>query len=472
MPYVIDANGIQVPTFTELTTQLLAGYAATYGPGVLTASANQDGQQINFYALMQMDVSAMLLNDYNSRDGNSAVGVQLDQLFWAITPRQGGESTVYALAVTVPQAVTLYGTDQTLNPADTVQDPQGNQYELETTISLPSAGPYTLNYKAVDPGNVSSALNTITIPVTVHVPQVSYNNPTDAIVQGEDEETDFAFRMRALASTAQASQGFFDSLGSTLGEIPQASQIQLYENPLGTTSPNAACSVAGVPPHGIWAIVNGAASPAAIAQDIYAQRSLGCDMRGNQSFTITRYDGSLFTVYWDFSTTEALFIQMTLTSIDGINPPNLQAIITQLPSKLTFVPGQDANINAISTAVQEIDPNTCVTACGVSASIGGPFVSVIFPSTAQQQFTLAAADIYALPMVLLPLTSSVAPIIHVQFTAYGGTQSYTYTISTNNSGGSINSSTGAYVAGSTPGTDTITATDGNSNTATATVTVT
>ena len=145
MPYVIDANGIQVPTLTELTTQLFGGYAATYGPGVLTASANQDGQQIQFYAQMQMDVSAMLLNDYNSRDGNSAVGVQLDQLFWAITPRQGGESTVYALAVTVPQAVTLYGTDQTLNPADTVQDPQGNQYELETTISLPSAGPYTLN---------------------------------------------------------------------------------------------------------------------------------------------------------------------------------------------------------------------------------------------------------------------------------------------------------------------------------------
>ena len=129
-------------------------------------------------------------------------------------------------------------------------------------------------------------------------------------------------------------------------------------------------------------------------------------------------------------------------------------------------------INAISTAVQEIDPNTCVTACGVSASVGGPFVSVLFPSTAQQQFTLAAADIYALPMALLPQTSSVAPTVLVQFAAYGGTQSYTYTISTNNSGGSINSSTGAYVAGSTPGTDTITATDGNSNTATATVTVT
>ena len=475
MPYIIDANGIQVPTLTEIQTQLLGNYANTYGPGILTASANQDGQQINFYAQMQMDVSAMLLNDYNSRDGNSAIGVQLDQLFWAITPRNGGESTIYAMAITVPGAVTLYGTDQTLNPVDTVQDPQGNQYQLETTISLPSAGTYTLNYEAVDPGNVSSALNTITIPVTVHVPQITYNNPTAPIVQGEDQETDFAFRMRALASTAQASQGFFDSLGSTLEEVPQASQVQLYENPLGTTSPNSACSVAGVPPHGIWAIVNGAASPAAIAQVIYAQRSLGCNMRGVQSFTITRYDGTTFTIYFDFSTTEALFIQMTLASINGTTPPNISAIITQLPSKLTFVPGQEANINAITTAVQTIDPNTVVTACGVSASISGPFVSVLNPSTAQQQFTLAAVDINALPMQLLPSTSTAthgSPGTTVQFTAYGGTQTFTYSFQTNNSGGSINSSSGLYTAGNTGSvTDTILATDGSSNTATATVSV-
>jgi hypothetical protein len=476
LPYVIDGNGIQVPTYTEITTQLLANYASTYGPGVLTASANQDGQQINFYAQMQMDVSAMLLNDYNSRDGNSAIGVQLDQLFWAITPRNGGESTIYALAVTVPGAVTLYGTDQTVNPSDTVQDPQGNQYQLETTISLPSAGTYTLNYEAVDPGNVSSALNTITIAVTVHVPNITYNNPTAPIVQGEDQETDFAYRMRALASTAQASQGFFDSLDATLEEVPQASQVQLYENPLGTDSPNAACTVAGVSAHGIWAIVNGAASPAAIAQTIYAQRSLGCNMRGEQSYTITRYDGSTFTVYFDFSTTEALFIQMTLQSIDGITPPNISAIIAQLPSKLTFVPGQESNINAIATAVQEIDPNTVVTACGVSNSVSGPFTATLSPSTAQQQFTLAAADIYALPMQLLPATASAthgSPGSTVQFTAYGGTQAFTYSISVNNSGGTINSSTGLYTAGNTGSvTDTVLATDGNGNTATATVAVT
>lgn len=475
MPYLIDANGITVPTLTELQTQLLANYAVTYGPGVLTASANQDGQQINFYAQMQMDVSAMLLNDYNSRDGNSAIGVQLDQLFWAITPRNGGESTIYAMAVTVPGAITLYGEDQTLNPFDMVQDPQGNQYQLETTINLPSAGTYVLNYKAVDPGNVSSALNTITIPVTVHVPQVTYNNPTSPIVQGEDQETDFGFRMRALASTAQASQGFFDSLGSTLEEIPQASEVQLYENPLGTVSPNAACSVAGVPAHGIWAIVNGAASPAAIAQVMYAQRSLGCNMRGAQSFTITRYDGTSFTIYFDFSTTEALFIQLTLASIDGITPPNISAIITQLPSKLIFVPGQEANINAISTAVQQIDPNTVVTASGVSASGSGPFVAVLNPSSAQQQFTLASIDINATPIQLLPIAATAthgSPGTSVQFAAYGGTQTYTYSLQTNNSGGSIDSSTGLYEAGNTGSvTDTVLVTDGASNTATATVTV-
>jgi len=58
------------------------------------------------------------------------------------------------------------------------------------------------------------------------------------------------------------------------------------------------------------------------------------------------------------------------------------------------------------------------------------------------------------------------------FSASGGTSSYTYSIVTNNSGGSINPSTGAYVAGTRGGvTDTVQVTDSSGNTSTATVTV-
>ena len=72
-----------------------------------------------------------------------------------------------------------------------------------------------------------------------------------------------------------------------------------------------------------------------------------------------------------------------------------------------------------------------------------------------------------------PSTVTVSPKGSKTFTAYGGSGSgYTYSFTTNASGGTINSSTGAYTAGSTPNVvDIVEVTDSNSSTATAKVTV-
>jgi hypothetical protein len=76
-------------------------------------------------------------------------------------------------------------------------------------------------------------------------------------------------------------------------------------------------------------------------------------------------------------------------------------------------------------------------------------------------------------MILSPVTSTIAPTLTQTFTALGGYGTLVYSISVNNSGGSINSSSGLYTAGSTPNvTDTILVTDSLSNTATAVVNVT
>jgi hypothetical protein len=76
-------------------------------------------------------------------------------------------------------------------------------------------------------------------------------------------------------------------------------------------------------------------------------------------------------------------------------------------------------------------------------------------------------------LVISPTTSTVPPGGGQTFAASGGGGTYTYSIHTNNSGGSINSSTGAYTAGHTGGvTDVVRVTDQNNASADATVTVT
>jgi hypothetical protein len=65
----------------------------------------------------------------------------------------------------------------------------------------------------------------------------------------------------------------------------------------------------------------------------------------------------------------------------------------------------------------------------------------------------------------MPSTACVSPSGAVAFTASGGTlTSYVWSFGTNQSGGTINSSTGAYAAGTLIGIDTITVTDSGGNT--------
>ncbi len=158
-------------------------------------------------------------------------------------------------------------------------------------------------------------------------------------------ETDAAFRLRALSSTAIPSQGFFNGLYSALKNNPGDSTAILYENYLDTTSPNDATPVPGIPPHCIWVIVQGTALPATIAQAIYSQRSLGCNMKGAQTYNIIQADGSAFTVQWDNVVAENVFIKFTATSIDGINAPKIAAIVAGLPALIQNSIGATMNIN-------------------------------------------------------------------------------------------------------------------------------
>lgn len=472
MPNLIDGNGLTTATQQELLDFLTAKYQQIYGPNIDLSSSSQDGQMTNIFIQVTLDVEDIVATAYSARDINQAVGTQLDTLVYWIQ-RLGGDFTIQPITIVFSQAVTIYGLDQTVQPIFTIADSAGNQYELVTTYSAGGPGSVAgLIFQAVDPGAVQSDLNTITVPVTIVLGVSSINNPTTWTTLGINAETDASFRLRALASVSIASQGFFNALFSGLRNITGETKTVLYENYLDTVSPNSATIVPDIPPHCMWAIVQGTGDPAVIAQNIYNQRSLGCNMKGEQTYDIVQADGSIFTVQWDNAVEEDIFIQFTATSIDGINPPKIADILEQLPLLLTPAIGATVNINQVQAAVQQIDPNTLVTNAGISLFLVGPYTSTLTPTAANNQFQFTSANIYITPIILLPESSDVVPTTGtVQFTAYGGTQSFTYSISVNNSGGSIDGTTGLYTAGAATGTDTILATDDNSNTATAEVVV-
>lgn len=469
MPDAITSDGLTTATQTELITYFSALLRSIYGPDINLDSDSPDGQWM-LAGLVQpgLDVRDLITQVNSQFDPDQAIGVILDQRV-AINgiQRQGGTFTLTNITLTASQALNLYGLDQTANAPYTVQDAQGNKWILQSSFVVAGAGTYVLSFQAENPGAVISVPNTITLPVTIVLGITSINNPTTYSSLGMAEESDAALRIRRQKSVSLSSQGYLEGLIAALENITGVTFTQVYENTTGSTDGD------GIPGHSIWVIVAGTGTAASIANAIYTKRNAGCGMKGTQTYNIAQVDGSNFTIRWDTVTAQDLFIKFTASSLDGVNPPNIAAVRAGLVT--SFAPGvyEQVNINDLATAVQAIDNNTLVTSAGFSTSSGGSYTNTLTPNAKNKQFAVSSPDIIILPMILNPTAPSVAHGLTQQFSTLGGYGTLIYSIPTNNSSGSINSSTGLYTAGAThPVTDVVRVTDGLGNVTNVNVSVT
>ncbi len=390
MPNSLTATGLTTKTQAELVSTFTAAYQAIYGANINLASNTPDGQMMMIYIQALLDNLTLLTQIYNSFSPDNAVGVVLDQRV-AINgiQRQAGTYTTTNVTLVLSQSVNLYGLDQTVQPVFTVADNAGNQWQLQTTqLGVGPSGGLALQFQAANPGAVLTTPNTITVPVTVVLGVTSINNPTTYTTLGINEETDSALRVRRQQSVSLSSQGYLAGLLAALENITGVTVAYVYENTSGTTNG------AGIPGHSIWVIVGGSGASSAIANAIYTKRNAGCGMKGSQSYNITQIDGSTFPVYWDNVTPQTLYIQFNAHSIDGVNVPNVAAILAQLPT--LFVPGvyAEVNINQLATYVQQIDPNTLVTGAGFCLTSGGTYTNTLQPTAQNQQFSIVSANIF------------------------------------------------------------------------------
>lgn len=467
MPNAVTPTGLQTTTQPEYVAIFTAAMQAIYGADINLDPDSPDGQMMYIFIQTVIDTLDTLTQVYNSFDPDNAVGVVLDQRV-AINgiQRQAGTFTITNVTVTVSQALTLFGLDQSTQTAFTVADNAGNNFQLLTTTNLATPGAYVLAFQAQNPGAILTVPNTITVPVTIILGVTSVNNPTTYSVLGINEETDAALKIRRQKSVSLSSQGYLAGLLAALDNIALVSSAFVYENNTGTVDGD------GIPGHSIWVIVGGNAADVDVATAIYKKRNAGCGMKGSKFYVITQVDGSPFVIKWDAVQEQDLFIKFTATSLDGVNPPNIAAIRAQLQT--LFVPGvhEQVNITDLGTLVQDIDNNTLVTNAGFSTSVGGSYTPTLTPTTKRQQWGIASVRIIILPMILSPSSSNVQNGNTEQFTPLGGYGAYTYSFVTNNSGGTFDTM-GLYTAGGTfPVTDTLMATDSLGNTATATVSVT
>lgn len=433
MPNIINENGITIKTQDELVSEISNGLRDIYGPDINLDPDSPDMQLLMIYVLASLDVLQLLVEAYNSFDPDKAVGKVLDQRVQLNgVQRKAGTYTIQTVSVVVSEPVTLYGLDQTIEEVYTVADDAGTEFQLGETVTLESAGGYSLVFQAAEIGKTEVLLNTITNPVTVVLPVVSVNNPTGPISIGQDEETDVQLRIRRQKSTSISGLGWKDSLEAALYNINGITDAKVYENPTGE-NPDAN----GIPSHSIWVIVSGTYSDAEVADAIYTKRNAGAGMLGQRTYGIVQKDSTVFVVKWDDVETEDIFIKLTIEAIDPAQAIDIDLIRTRLAEGFNVDIGGVANINNISSRVQAIEPNALVTSAGLSLLATGPFTAKLSNSAKNKKFVLSYDNVIITPIAIYPKDISVvggATPESRTILAYGGFGTYTWSILVDNSG--------------------------------------
>lgn len=466
MPNIINSQGLQIATQAELYQKLRTALEEIYGEEVNLAPDTPDGQLLSIFVQMTLDNAETLKLVNSMFDPDQAVGVLLDMRV-AINGirRRKGTKTITPVTITTNQGVTLYGLDQVDQEVYTVKDNAGTRWQLMETSTIPSAGSYSLNFMAENEGRVLTVPNTIQSAVTVVLGVTAINNPSTYTTLGVNEETDYQLRERRRKSVSLSSKGFTDSLRANLENIEGVSSAQVYEN--YTSSPLPDGQIA----NSIWVVISGNPDDYDVAMAIYEKRSMGCNTVGDKSYSVPQLDGSMFTVRWDEVEIEPLFVKMNISPIDPSINPDIVKIKSEIVEQLRVGVNSKITINQVASVVSNADRNSVATNIGLGLSPLSANNNIATPSSKKKQLVINESDIIITPMQIRPYEPKVSIGESRQFISYGGYGPMTFTLEVNNSGATIDTSTGLYVAGSVAGTDTLKVEDSLGNVSSTLITV-
>jgi len=389
VPNTIDANGIQIETYSEIVNDIVNGTISTpglvtiYGPDINVDSNTPDGAIVNFFALSKEDMLQFGVGIYNSFNPDTSVGQALDGIAQinALT-RKGGTYTQTQVVVTTNAGVTLNGLDNLTATPFQVEDGNGNILSLINTVTIGS-GTNTLNFQTQNMGFIQIVQNTVTVIVTPIIGVIAVNNPNPPYNLGANQETDAQFRLRRQQSTAGISTHKSQALQAALNNIVGIEQAVVYENNTKVTN------AIGLGANSIWVIVEGGTSTE-IAGMVY--NYVDCvGMKGNTLVEVEQPDGTFFPVYFDVAQQQNLYITLNIESLVGGTIDNT-AIKNFLISNYILGINAVADITSITALIKAYNPNLLVTAAGVSVTNSG-YTDSVLPGAVINYFVLLLANI-------------------------------------------------------------------------------
>lgn len=298
----IDASGITVPQYSAILAYLQAQYQAIYGADVYLGNDSQDGQFLGIIASAINDSNAAAVAVYNSMSPATAQGNGLSN-----NVKINGLTRLSASNSTVD--VTLVGVAGTTITNGVVSDGTNN-WNLPSTVTIPSGGSITVTATAAVAGAITAAAGTVTQIKTPTYGWQTVTNASSASV-GNPVETDAALRVRQGQSVALPSQTVSAGIVGAVETLAGVTQVAFYENDTGSTDSR------GLPAKSFALVVNGG-DATQIATAIFKKKTPGAYSAGTTSQSITDpVTGFTNTIRFYRPTVKAVSISVTLTALTG-----------------------------------------------------------------------------------------------------------------------------------------------------------
>jgi hypothetical protein len=352
-PY-IDALGIHIPLFSDIIADLVSDMQSIYGADVYLGVDSQDYQMLSTFASKTNDTNQLLVQVYNSRGPATATGAGLDSIV-----KLNGIAREASTYSSTP--VVCSGSSGTPLTNCLAQDISGYQWSIPNTV-IGAGGSVTVTVTCTTVGPIAANPGAINIIATPTYGWTSVTNPNAVSANdiGQNQEADSALKARQAISTAESNTTLLDQTKAAIASVVGVTRFRVYEN-FGSGSDGN-----GAPSHCIYAVVDGSATLAAIAQAIFDNKGPGCGTWGTSSYGIVDQWGQTTTIYFFLPTYEPIDAVIPITPLAGYTTQTLANIRLAVYNYL--------NALAIGASLQ--NAAIWATAMGQCGSITSPLFAV------------------------------------------------------------------------------------------------
>ena len=397
MPDILDENGLQVKTLTELIEEKKQAYRDIFGSDVILDSNSPDGQLINISAQAGVDMRERIVDVYNSFDPDRCIGRVQDSRYKINgIARNGGTYTVQPIDIVVNKTVTLQGLDDNYNNPNAtaygVKDGAGNVWYLIDTTTITDTTTYNrLPFRSQSIGLVQPTIGEINEQVTPVSGVVSVINSVAPTSIGVEEEKDEEFQIRRNKSTSIMGQGNIDTILGQLLQLEGVNDAKVYTYDF-SAYPNADAN--GLNPHYIWVVVEGGSNEE--ISDVLYTHCGGAGMKGDVSIGIQTVSGNTFLAKFDRPKAVPLYIRFSIQETESKTIFDYDSIKEYIAKNLKYSIGSYADTatptNIASSALSQYSSSGTVVNLEISIN-GSNYVSYIPCPDVQSQFVVDTSRI-------------------------------------------------------------------------------